>query len=71
MIAFFVIIIVGSIFLGIASSVMESRRRKPSYETLFFNSPEENSTSSLSAFQSLLINGGLVLLVLLSYWLCL
>ncbi len=67
---FFVTVFIGSIIIGIVSAHTEPRNQV-NYDNWFYNTPEQNQksiTSERSVFRSLLINGALVLLVLLSYW---
>jgi hypothetical protein len=79
MTTFFLTIITGGIFIGIAECIYEGKKAKPYTQNLnnfLYNSPEENLRQkelihSRSFFQSALSNGAIVLLVLLAYWLCL
>lgn len=71
----------GALFQLIICIAQDMRKpaSNPHYDTiekLFYNNPEENerreeAIRSRSFFQSLLTNAGLVLIVLLCYWLCL
>lgn len=82
MMIFFGVIIIVSFFGSMLNCLIKDLRKpvsdpfQPSVETLFYNTPEENemrmrASRSRSFFRSLLSNAGLVLLILLWYWLCL
>lgn len=74
MITMLIIVLTGSIFLGMISVHLQPHKKPPSYETLFYNTPEENAklaTSSHPCLIWLLENVGLAFVVLLAYWLCL
>lgn len=73
MISLFVMVILGCIPIAIFMVHFEDRQKKLLSENFFYRSPEENQKiiSRQKLLRSVLENVALVLLVLLSYWLCL
>lgn len=77
MTTYFIIVSISSVLFTIIHEIYKSTRPIESYEQsvqrLFINTPEqtEKIIRSANRRESLISNGAVVLIVLLSYWLCL